>query len=256
MVRVMTVLWRYLFVLAIAVCSAGAMAAPSSVLRCSGLPDPSAQDFEDPFRDLNPEQFDDLLFAVRLRARLQQDVGSTQERQKWQELLTETENSLVEDQIDIDWLLSQREVVRQRRQAADAAGNPAFEGQVVTLAGFAMPAPPDELGRPVAYLVPEPGMCSHLPPPPPNQMIRVLLTADWTPRYDHEPVRLTGRLSIAPTHFEMHIVDGLVPMHATFQMDAEMAEPLDDDPQSPENARSVADRLRAAAHRKTGATGP
>ncbi len=251
MVKVMASFLQYLIVLGVAVWGVTASATPT-LLRWSDLPDPSAQEFDDPFRDLSAEQFDDFLFAVRLRGRLQQDIGSPQERQKWQDLLTETEEALVADQIDVDWLLSQREIVSQRRQVAASAGNPAIEDQIVTLEGFALPALPDETGRAVVYLVPAPGMCSHLPPPPPNQMIRVLLTGDWTPGYNHEPVRLTGKLSIAPTHYDMHVVDGLVPMHATFQLDAETAEPLDDDPQSRANIQTLADRLRAAVHRKTG----
>ena len=90
-----------------------AMATPGTALDWVDLPDPSVQVYEDPYRDLSPEQFDDVLFVVRMRGRLQQDAGSAEERQIWQELLTETEDALAGVGVDVDWLLDQREFVRR-----------------------------------------------------------------------------------------------------------------------------------------------
>jgi len=240
---------RAMATLAALLVAAQAVFAGSVPLNWSDLRDPSVQQFEDPYRDLSPEQFDDLLFAVRLRGRLQQDRGTAEERQKWQELLAETEDALAADGIDVDWLLDQREAVTERRRRAATQGNPALDGQTVTISGFAIPAPPDADGRAVAYLVPERGMCSHMPPPPPNQMIRVRLTDDWAPTFNHEPVRLTGRLVIDPSDQQMVVVDGLMPMRATFRLDATRAEPL---AHASSTTPGAADRLRAASQRKTG----
>ncbi|WP_170401420.1 DUF3299 domain-containing protein [Ruegeria arenilitoris] len=247
---------RYWFplatILALVLCGPSAVAAPGVALDWSDLPDPSVQVFDDPYRDLNPEQFDDVLFVVRLRGRLHKDVGSAEERLKWQELLIETEDALASDGIDIDWLLDQRHVVARNRERAGAAGNPELDGQTVTLAGFAIPAPPDADGNAIAYLVPQRGMCSHMPPPPPNQMIRVRLNEDWTPSYVHEPVRLTGKLTIDPSEQNMMVVDGFLPMRATFRLDADSVEPLEIQGDQPQRTQSIADRIRAAGNRKTG----
>ncbi|KIC47242.1 hypothetical protein RA28_06150 [Ruegeria sp. ANG-S4] len=229
-----------------------AITAPDSVLTWDRLPDPSAQSFEDPYRDLSPEQFDSILYVVRLRRNLQQEFGSTEERQNWQQRLQETEGELVEKGIDVDWLLDQREVVTERRRKAGTAGNPQFDGQTVTLTGFAIPAPNDPDGQPVAYLVPERGMCSHMPPPPPNQMIRVRLNGDWTPGYFHEPVRLTGTLRIEPSMQSMMVVDGLVPMNATFQLETDSVETLETEADRLAWKRRTTDHIRAAMDRKTG----
>ncbi|MFA3917766.1 DUF3299 domain-containing protein [Ruegeria hyattellae] len=237
---------------ALALLGHSAFAASGTALDWSDLPDPSAQVFEDPYRDLGPEQLEDVLIVVRLRLRLQQDVGSAEERQKWQELLTVTEDALAADSIDVDWLLDQRQVVTERRKRAGTAGNPQFEGQTITLAGFAIPAPPDADGQQVAYLVPKRGMCSHMPPPPPNQMIRVRLNGDWTPSYFHEPVRITGTLTIDPSDQNMMVVDGAMPMRATFQLDADNVETLETQGERLEWTRSFADHIRAADNRKTG----
>ncbi|WP_170436979.1 DUF3299 domain-containing protein [Ruegeria arenilitoris] len=233
-------------------CAYDAAATPGTALDWADLLDPSAQVFDDPYRDLSPEQFDDVLFVVRIRGRLQQEVGSAEERQKWQLLLAETEDALVSDGIDVDWLLDQREVVTERRRKAGTSGNPQFDGRTITLAGFAIPAPSDPDGRPVAYLVPERGMCSHMPPPPPNQMIRVRLNGDWAPSYFHEPVRLTGTLTIDPSVHNMMVVDGLMPMNATFQLEAERVETLETEADRLEWKQRAADRIRAAGNRKTG----
>ena len=239
-------------VAALVFCGHSAKAASNVSLDWADLPDPSVQVFEDPYRDLSPEQFDDVLFVVRLRGRLQGDAGSVEERQKWQELLTETEDALAAGGVDVDWLLGQREVVTERRRKAATEGNPQFDGQTITLAGFAIPAPSDPDGRPVAYLVPERGMCSHMPPPPPNQMIRVRLNGDWTPSYFHEPVRLTGTLTIEPSVQNMMVVDGLVPMSATFQLETDSVETLEAEADRLEWKQRAADRIRAAGDRKTG----
>lgn len=179
---------------------------------------------EDPNHGLSPELFDDVLFVVRLRGRQQQDVRTDEDHQKWQELLHETKDALAAGGVDVDWLLSQRQVVTERREKAATLGNPMYDGQEVTLSGFAIPAPADADGRSVVYLVPERGMCGHLPPP--NQMICVMLDADWAPSFVHKPVRLTGRLTISPTDHQMVVVDGLMPMRATFQLEADKVETL------------------------------
>ncbi len=246
-------LWFRSVLLAGLVCYGhSAMATPGAALDWADLPDPSVQVFEDPYRDLSPEQFDDVLFVVRMRGRLQQDTGSAEERLKWQELLTETEDALAGVGVDVDWLLDQRELVKERRRKAGTNGNPQFDGQTITIAGFAIPGPSDPDGRSVAYLVPERGMCSHMPPPQPNQMIRVRLNGDWTPSYFHEPVRLTGTLTIDPTVQNMMVVDGLMPMSATFQLETERVETLETEADRLEWKQRAADRIRAAGNRKTG----
>lgn len=118
--------------------------------------------------------------------------------------------------------------------------------------GFVIPAPNDPDGRPIAFLVPERGMCSHMPPPPSNQIIRVPLNGDWTPSYVHEPVRLTGKLTIDPSVHNMMVVDGLMPMNATFQLETERVGTLETVVDRLEWKQCAADRIRAVGDRKAG----
>ena len=98
-------------------------------------------------------------------------------------------------------------------------------------------------------------MCSHMPPPNPNQMIRARVSGDWTPSMMHEPVRLTGRLSAEDTQHVFRIVDGDVPMRASFVMDVSTVETMKDlysEVQATNDwAADLAARLRASGQLKS-----
>ena len=133
--------------------------------------------------------------------------------------ISDAKELLAEDGIDADWLIEQRWVVAERREKAATTANQNLDGQTVTLAGYAIPAPDDTDGTTIVYLVPERGMCSHMPPPNANQMIRARVSGDWRPRLMHEPVRLTGILSVEETNHSFRIVDGKVPMRASYVLE-------------------------------------
>ncbi len=190
------------------------------------LVDMSAQSFEDPYRDLTHEQIVALRSVIVYQQELDNETASSEFRATAEARLAEAQDKLAADGIDADWLISQRWEVAERRERAATSGNPEVDGQLISLAGFAIAGPEAEDGTSVVYLVPERGMCSHMPPPNPNQMIRVRLNSDWRPRYVHEPVRLTGKVSITPTDNVFHIVDGPVQMRATFLMEADEVETI------------------------------
>ena len=176
------------------------------------LVDQEAQTFDDPYRDLNSDQ----LFSLVTVGRLRQKAGRGEDIDE--ALLARETASLIAANVDIDGLIAQRWEVAEKRKRAATSGNPAVDGQKIELAGFVIPAPPDEDGVTNAYLVPERGMCAHMPPPPPNQMVRLRLPGGWQPQAIYEPVRLTGELGIAPSTRTIRVVDGFVPMRATFNM--------------------------------------
>ena len=182
------------------------------------LIDASAQTFEDPYLDLTSEQLADLVAVARLRQQSESGDDSVSSE------LAIREAALTAAGIDPDWLISQRWVVAERRERAATAGNAELDGSLVTIAGFAIPAPPDEDGTPAVYLVEQRGLCSHMPPPMPNRMIRVRLNSDWMPEYMHQPVRLTGQMHIDPSERVFRVVDGDVAMKATWRLDASEVE--------------------------------
>jgi hypothetical protein len=93
-------------------------------------------------------------------------------------------------------------------------------------------------------------MCSHVPPPNPNQMIRARLNGDWAPQMMHEPVKLTGKLTVHDTQHVFRVVDGDVPMRASFVMDVEAVQTMPAIASRPQQnnewAAKLAERLRAS----------
>ncbi len=226
------------------------MPAKAEQISWEDLIDQAAQDYEDPYLGLDYDQLDDLRTVVQETARLKDEALTGDDRETSAGHLKAARSRLAEDGIDAEWLIDQRWVVAEKREKAATAANPEINGEMVTLAGFVIPAPPAEDGTRIVYLVPERGMCSHMPPPNPNQMIRARLSGDWSPRMIHEPVQLTGKLSVEETHHVFRIVDGNVPMRASFVMDVEQvatAEQLRSDfPTAEEWAAGLADRVGAA----------
>lgn len=207
---------------------AGPFAGPAdaSEVSWSDLPDSSAQTFEDPYRDLSRAQLDALLTVVRVRDQLDTPDLAGNQRAALQNSLTDAVGELEKAGIEPDWLISQRWVVAERRERAATAGNPDLDGSQATLSGFVIPAPPDAEGRFTAYLVPERGMCSHVPPPPPNQLLRLVFEEAWYPQFIYEPVKVSGRLEIDPSDRVMRVVDGPVKMASTFTIDVASMEAL------------------------------
>ena len=213
------------------------------------LVDQSAQTFEDPFRDLNYDQIFDVRTVFQKRKELENSNLTDDARAKVEIALNETLTRLAEEEIDADWLISQRWVVAERREKAATAANPQLDGKTVSLAGFAIRAPNADDGTKIVYLVPERGMCSHMPPPNANQMVRAVVEGDWAPKMLHEPVRLTGKLSIKETQESFHIVDGSVQMRASYVLDVTQVETIEDmrtNQQTSDWAKSHAERLRAS----------
>ncbi len=185
------------------------------------LIDESAQDYEDPFVELTGKQLSALRKLVRLRAQLEKGGPTPEQLNQIQVDIEATETTLAEEGVEADWLISQRWVVMERREKAGTAANVDIDGVTVSLGGFVIPAPPNEDGSQMAYIVPERGMCSHVPPPPPNQMVRLRLSDSWAPSTIYEPIVVTGQIRIDPTQKEMLVVDGPVLMKAAFTLEVD-----------------------------------
>lgn len=131
--------------------------------------------FEDPFREMGSEMLEELRTVFRLEQRFEQSDASSQEQVLLTHRIAASRARLKANGHDADALLEQRWTVAANRKRATTATNPELENSEVTISGFMIPTGSDKKGRLIAYLVPEMGMCSHMPPPPPNQLIRVEL---------------------------------------------------------------------------------
>ncbi len=242
-------MYRFLSMAALGLFANFSGAASAAPIAWADLIDQSAQDYEDPYLNLEYEQLDALRTVVQETMRLDRSGMAEAERAQSVAKIDEAKDALAADGIDADWLIDQRWVVTERRERAATAVNPAVDGSSITLGGFAIPAPPEADGTRVVYLVPERGMCSHMPPPNPNQMIRARLSGEWFPEMMHEPVQLTGMLTAEETQHVFRVVDGDVPMRASFVMEvAEVKTIRDMQSAATTNdwAAGIAERLRAA----------
>lgn len=176
-----------------------------------------AQDYEDPFLSLEADQLYTLSRIARLLDRgVSVDDGSDDAAK-----LRELEAEAREKDVDVDYLLSMRSKITELRTRAATAANEAVAGQRLSLAGFAVPGQPTEDGQPTIYLVPERGMCSHVPPPNPNQMVRITIKPEDVPQYLHQPVLVSGPIETKRSRVQQYVLDGPVLMDASYSMTAD-----------------------------------
>lgn len=191
------------------------------------LKDPKASRFDDPFTALSGLELRSLGTVLRLRQRLAEEDVAAEARPRIEERLRAEEARLAAAGVRTDWLLAQRLEIGKKRAAAALAGNPALAGKDVSITGYVIPVAGPGGKTTTGYLVPEAGMCSHMPAPDPNQMIRYRLSINWEAGYVYEPVLLTGTLSLKTTRQEITLLDGQVEMLAAFEMAVTNARSLD-----------------------------
>jgi hypothetical protein len=74
---------------------------------------------------------------------------------------------------------------------------PGMNGKKIRLGGYPVPLETDNAGRSTLFfLVPYPGACIHVPPPPPNQLVLVRYPKGITLDDIYEPLWVNGTLKI------------------------------------------------------------
>lgn len=183
------------------------------------LVDAKVQVYEDPYRDLNHEQSQQLAGLLYLKRRLEDPGLSPIEKETLIDKGKDLESQLEAGGVDVNWLLAQRAVVAQRRQKAAIGINESLDHRVIQISGFLFPGEYSEDGQYSAFLLPTRGICMHLPSPPPNQLIRVLMPK-WP---DIEPncvgAILVGQLSRNESKTELPTLEHERVMWNIWQLD-------------------------------------
>jgi hypothetical protein len=195
--------------------SDGVQAQISMPVDWSMLADPEAQQFEDPYRDLTQSQFESLMALARLQIALGGELAEG-ELATMNELASELSQNLQAQGLDPEWILAQRELVAERRQRAALSTNPNLDGESVELTGYLLVAPDIEDGALVAYLLPDRGVCMHLPPPVPNRLVRLDIDKFPDPLGPCIPAAVRGRLSANES-------TATVPLWSSWRMDVSEA---------------------------------
>lgn len=195
--------------------------AEPEVVEFSDLADPFAVAFEDPYVTMGVDMLNELKLLVQSDEKLAGTDLDEETRARLEARRAAAQDKLEANGHDVDVLLEQRWDVARKRQNARMAQNPIFDGVEVAISGYIIPAPQAADGSGFGYLVSQVGMCSHLPPPPPNQLVRVRLRADQQVASLYVPVRVTGLLRIEPSDETIFVLDGDSRMLSGWTLDAE-----------------------------------
>ena len=188
----------------------------------SMLADPDARQFEDPYRDLSQSQFESLMDLARLQNALGGELAEG-ERAAMSERALELSQNLQAQGLDPEWILAQRELVAERRKRAALSTNPKFDGESVELTGYLLVAPDMEDGETVAYLLPDRGVCMHLPPPVPNQLIRLDIDKLPEPLGPCINAAVRGRLTANETEAMVPVFDDTAHLWSSWRLDVREA---------------------------------
>lgn len=213
-----------IFVFVAALLAATHAAAEPEAIEFSDLADPLAVAFDDPYAAMGVDMLNELKLLVQSDEKLAGTDLDEETRLRLETRRTAAQEMLEENGHDVDALLEQRWDVAKKRQIARMATNPIFDGVEVSISGYMIPAPPDADGSAFGYLVPQVGMCSHLPPPPPNQLVRVKLRADQQVGSLYLPVRVSGLLRVEPSDETIFVLDGESRMLSGWTLNAETVE--------------------------------
>jgi hypothetical protein len=115
----------------------------------------------------------------------------------------------------------------------------------VELKGYALPT--DREGDQVYQflLVPWRGACSHMPTPPPNQIVLVTLAKPFTLERTYAAVSVTGKLRQSMERSQLFIMDGRTVISSGYVLSKPSVAPADDVPDAIEPSPNPWDALQA-----------
>ncbi len=164
-------------------------------------------EFEDPFEQLTPDQFIDLSILARV-AELEKhdDAGLLTERKRQE--AADARARLEEQKVDIDGLFARRQEITELRAMRASAAEASLEGIPVALPGYMLPLKSEEERVIEFLLVPWVGACIHTPPPPPNQMVHVVVPDGTEDPGRFAPIWIEGTINSCFARHRLFLVDG------------------------------------------------
>jgi len=179
---------------------------------------PENMEFEDPFKELTPEQLSNLSIIAR--------VSTLQEEKP--EAVTEATLAEVDsltkvlsfEGVQIEELFKIRYEIAELRRAKAETTRPDLNGKEARIPGYLLPL--DYSGNTVHefLLVPWVGACIHTPPPPKNQIVYVKLDKGYESISRFEAVWVEGVLSTKAKSSELYLVDGSDNITTGYTMEA------------------------------------
>lgn len=185
---------------------------------------PASAGFHDPFAELDREKLEYLGFVARVRNMI---AAGQQVSRETRDEMTEIEAELVKAGIDIDGLLARRDEIRELRRKQAGAIVPQLDGAPIKMPGYVLPL--EFSGRKVTefLLVPWVGACIHTPPPPPNQIVHVILDKNnaFESRSVFQPVWVAGEMMTRSSTKNLFLKDGSGDFDIAYRLNASLVEP-------------------------------
>ena len=187
----------------------------------------------DPFAGLPDAQLDALTQLVRLDAAMAAGTagqGSAERLAALRQQRLQQRQALLAQAVAVDDLLAARlSLIEQRRAQAEHTGR-LPDGESVTITGYLLPVPALSTTATTAaaeyLLLPWLGACSHTPPPPPNQVIRLSGIESATALDARQRVRVTGKLRVQRQVLTLNLVDGEVSVRSAYAVQGARIEVL------------------------------
>jgi hypothetical protein len=184
---------------------------------------PSTVTFDDPFAEMEREKLEYLGFVARVRSLIAAGKPVSQETRQE---AAEMEAELNQEGIDVDGLLARRGEIRELRRKKAGAVVEDLDKTSVKMPGYLLPL--EYSGQKITefLLVPWVGACIHTPPPPPNQIVHVILNKDnaFESRSIYEPVWVAGQMFTQTSTQNLFLKDGSSDIHMSYKIQATLVE--------------------------------
>ena len=185
-------------------------------------PTEATKPLEDPFAHLEPALAAKLYGIASVRQ--QKELGFLSEVSPEYEMVVETIDDLRSKGVDVDALLVSFEEVEAEARRLDRTVVDRLDGQFIRLPGYALPLEYDGAAIEEFLLVPYVGACTHVPPPPQNQMVFVKLAEPFVVTDLFTPVWIVGRVTLKSAQKIVPLSDGKAPVTAGYTVEAAKVE--------------------------------
>lgn len=201
-------------------------AAPAwgATLDWSDLAPPPAAAEDNPFARLSAAHTD-LLRELAVSRLLVQRLGQRSDA------VAQRERAIVAalraEGLDAEAMLARRDTLMAERRARAETVLRSVDGQALQLAGYLVPLTVEGERVHEFLLVPWAGACSHTPPPPPNQLLRVRAPdGGLDPALAQRAVRVSGVVRVRPQVQQVTMVDGVLAVTSGYAIDDASVTPL------------------------------
>ncbi len=173
----------------------------------------------DPYAQLSQEQLEQLSILGRIKWLIKNGKVDPQGADALE--AATIENLFKLSGLDTNWLLSQRETISQNRRQQKKY-NQAIEGKIAKLVGWIIPLDLTQSGQISNFLLlPYLVNCSHILPPPADQVVHILATEPINLNFlnNAEQFRIEGILRFVHNIHIVYRLDGMIQLESSYKIE-------------------------------------